>query len=262
MILHQVECDGVNSQAKKVRNEGEEPRTRTRSCRTDRELRGNGTFYTASGHLVFTWNTCTFIFRHLVRVQSGLSVTWMMMKWFDFFFVARTKMKYFGQNPKPGKRHLIIQKKKVVDYNLLYLYLFSGVPKMSKCNKVHSGSWCGQVQLPPQAPQLVYHCVCVSYADGWDLSQNSETEANSGTVWLQVVNVTLMSATCPGRVSFLPVSNEPQWGWTPCSPVPRPVLANEFLNKSVWGCRPHLTAPGQSCPLASFTPALHTFLHM
>lgn len=161
MILHQVECDGVNSQAKKVRNEGEEPRTRTRSCRTDRELRGNGTFYTASGHLVFTWNTCTFIFRHLVRVQSGLSVTWMMMKWFDFFFVARTKMKYFGQNPKPGKRHLIIQKKKVVDYYLLYLYLFSGVPKMSKCNKVHSGSWCGQVQLPPQAPQLVYHCVCV-----------------------------------------------------------------------------------------------------
>lgn len=79
------------------------------------------------------------------------------------FFVARTKMKYFGQNPKPGKRHLIIQKKKVVDYNLLYLYLFSGVPKMSKCNKVHSGSWCGQVQLPPQAPQLVYHCVCVCH---------------------------------------------------------------------------------------------------
>lgn len=36
-----------------------------------------------------------------------------------------------------------------------------------------------------------------------------------------------------GWVSFLPVCNEPQWGWTPCSPVPRPVSANELLNKSV-----------------------------
>lgn len=37
----------------------------------------------------------------------------------------------------------------------------------------------------------------------------------------------------PGWVSFLPVCNEPQWGWTPCSPVPWPVSANELLNKSV-----------------------------
>lgn len=176
------------------------------------------------------------------------------------FFVARTKMKYFGQNPKPGKRHLIIQKKKVVDYFLLYLYLFSGIRFFQKSAQRFL-MWAGPAPTPGSTA-CVSLCVCVSYADGWDLSQNSETEANSGTVWLQVVNVTLMSATCPGRVSFLPVSNEPQWGWTPCSPVPRPVLANEFLNKSVWGCRPHLTAPGQSCPLASFTPALHTILHM
>lgn len=37
----------------------------------------------------------------------------------------------------------------------------------------------------------------------------------------------------PSWVSFLPVCNEPQWGWTPCSPVPRPVSTNELLNKSV-----------------------------
>ena len=37
----------------------------------------------------------------------------------------------------------------------------------------------------------------------------------------------------PSWVSFLPVCNEPQWGWTPCSPVPLPVSTNEPLNKSV-----------------------------
>lgn len=37
----------------------------------------------------------------------------------------------------------------------------------------------------------------------------------------------------PSWVSFLPVCNEPQWGWTPCSPVPWPVSTNELLNKSV-----------------------------
>lgn len=37
----------------------------------------------------------------------------------------------------------------------------------------------------------------------------------------------------PCWVSLLPACNEPQWGWTPCSPVPGPVFTNEPLNKSV-----------------------------
>lgn len=59
----------------------------------------------------------------------------------------------------------------------------------------------------------------------------------------------------PGWVSSLPVCNEPQWGWTPCSPAPWTVSTNELLNKSVL-VRPHLLVHCLS--LFSSPPPLYT----
>lgn len=60
----------------------------------------------------------------------------------------------------------------------------------------------------------------------------------------------------PGWVSFLPVCNEPQWGLTPCSPVPQTVFTNELQNKSLLA---HPPSPSPSSFPFQFTPP-HTHL--
>lgn len=67
----------------------------------------------------------------------------------------------------------------------------------------------------------------------------------------------------PGWVSFLPVCNEPQWGWTLCSPMPCSVFTNELLNKSELDPLLPNPSPGPfSIPFQFTNPALPVSSHL